>query len=248
MYYRELHNLRRGWFATINATVIPLLYLFLFGLSIGKLMGDIEYGGQPISYFLFLAPGVVGISIIFSAVNSGGMLSNDRYWGILERLLSWPISRTSYILARILVAITISTILLLLVLLVGIPLIEGELHCANPFLILLSTLLGVICFCSLITPFALFIKSMSEFYGLTGIMLLPIILCSSAFYPLEAMPSWLRTIAYINPMTYMVDVLRAGFHPIMEPAIPLEIEILILCVFTSFFFVISIISLRRVRI
>jgi ABC-type Na+ efflux pump permease subunit len=82
-------------------------------------MGNIEYGDQCISYFLFFAPGAVGVSIIFSGVNSGGMISNDRYSKILERLLSWPISRTSYFLSKILASMTISISLLLFVLLLG---------------------------------------------------------------------------------------------------------------------------------
>jgi ABC-type Na+ efflux pump permease subunit len=61
----------------------------------------------------------VGVSIIFSGVNSGGMISNDRYSKILERLLSWPISRTSYFLSKILASMTISISLLLFVLLLG---------------------------------------------------------------------------------------------------------------------------------
>jgi ABC-type polysaccharide/polyol phosphate export permease len=53
-------------------------------------------------------------------------------------------------------------------------------------------------------------------------------------------------IAYINPMTYMVDIARAGFIGLENQQIFLEI--LILCVFTLLFFAISIISLRRIRV
>ena len=246
MYYRELHNLRKAWFATISATVMPILYLFLFGLSIGGLMGDIEYGDQYLSYFLFFAPGAVGVGIIFSGVNSAGMLSNDRYSKILERILSWPISRTSYFLARILVAMTISISLLLFVLLLGIPLVEGKLYCGNIFLVLLSALLGIICFSSMFMALLSLIPPPNDAVVLTFLPPM-IMLCSSMFYSLANAPSWLRTMAYMNPATYMTDVMRAGII-----GVPFDhqmlMNILILFIFASAFFIIGILSVRRIRV
>jgi ABC-2 type transport system permease protein len=225
----------------------PLLYFFLLGTGMREMMGEMLFNGSPVDdYILFLTPGIIGMGIVSTAISSGTTSFNERQWGTFERVLTLPVSRSSYVLAKILVAMILSIGQLLFILLVGIPLVEGGLYCDNIGLVLLATLLGVVCFCSLITPIALSIKSSTEFYGLTGIMLLPIILCSSAFYPLEAMPSWLRIIAYINPMTYMVDVLRAGF--VGPWGSQIFWELLILCAFTIFFLAISIISLRRTRI
>ncbi|GEM_PF-1017352 len=227
----------------------PLLYFFLLGTGMREMMGEMLFDGSPVDdYILFLTPGIIGMGIVSIAISSGTTSFNERQWGTFERVLTLPVSRSSYVLAKILVAMILSIGQLLFILLLGIPLVEGGLYCDNIFLVLLATLLGVICFCSFITLLALSIKSSTEFYGLTGLMLLPIILCSPAFYSLEAMPFWLRAIAYINPMTYMVDVLRAGFMGSWDQQIPWGIEVLILCVFTILFLAISIISLRRVRV
>jgi ABC-2 type transport system permease protein len=209
-------------------------------------MGEIEYGDQCISYFLFFAPGAVGVSIIFSGVNSGGMLSNDRDSKILERILSWPISRASYFLSKILVSMTISISLLLFVLLLGIPLVEGELYCGNIFLVLLSALLGIICFSSMFMALLSFVPPPNDAIVLTSLPPL-IMLCSSMFYSLENAPSWLRTMAYMNPATYMTDLMRAGIigapfdHQMLMSA-------LILFIFASAFFIIEISSVRRIRV
>ena len=234
-------------YLVLTSLFTPLLYFFLLGTGMREMMGDMLLSGSPTDdYILFLTPGIIGMGIVSTAISSGTVSFNERQWGTFERVLTLPVSRSSYVLAKILVATILSIGQLLFILLVGIPLVEGELYCDNIFLVLLATLLGVVCFCSFIMPLALSIKSSTEFYGLTGLMLLPIILCSPAFYSLEAMPFWLRTIAYINPMTYMVDVLRAGFTGLWDQQI--FWEILILCVFTVFFFAISIISLRRIRV
>jgi ABC-type multidrug transport system permease subunit len=73
-------------------------------------------------------------------------------------------------------------------------------------------------------------------------------LCSSAFYPLEAeiLPQWFIVVAYINPMTYTADILRAGLIGSLNQQIVLEI--LALFSFTIVLFAISVISLKRVRI
>jgi ABC-2 type transport system permease protein len=209
-------------------------------------MGNIEYGDQCISYFLFFAPGAVGVSIIFSGVNSGGMISNDRYSKILERLLSWPISRTSYFLSKILASMTISISLLLFVLLLGIPLVEGKLYCGNIFLVLLSALLGIICFSSMFMALLSLLPPPNDSIALTHLP--PVVmLCSSMFYSLENAPSWLRTMAYMNPATYMTDVMRAGIV-----GVPFDHQMLmntlILFIFASAFFIIGISSVRRIRV
>jgi hypothetical protein len=74
LYYRELHNMRGAWFTIITPFVTSLLFLFLFGLSIGPLIGDLEYRGGPVDYLLFFLPGVIGMGVVYSAMSPGGFL------------------------------------------------------------------------------------------------------------------------------------------------------------------------------
>jgi ABC-2 type transport system permease protein len=231
----------------VDVLVIPLLFLFLFGLSIGGLVKDVEYGGQAISYFLFLVPGILGMCIINSANLPARAFVEDKNFGILEGLLTCPISRSSYLLAAFLYAITLSIVPLLLVLFVGVPLIEKEIYCSNIFLVLISILLGVICFSSLSMTIMSIIKS-PEFGHATWALLMPlIVLCSSMYYSLESAPSWFRTIALLNPATYMADVMRFGLIG-GELSHWILMEILILLAFTSAFLIIVTISMRRIHV
>ncbi|VUT25648.1 MAG: ABC-2 type transporter [Candidatus Methanolliviera sp. GoM_asphalt] len=244
LYIRECKLWLGLKYVIASSLLIPLLYFFLLGTGMGEMIQTSFIGN--IDYILFLTPGIIAMGTTSIAMSSGHILFNERrFWGMYEEMLTLPVSRSAYLLSKILWVMTLSMGQLLFILLVGIPLVEGGFYCANLFLVLLSILLGAICFCSLIMPIASLIKSAAAFYGITGFISLPIILCSSAFYPLDTTPHWLRMIAYINPMTYMVDVMRAGFTGLWDQWILLKI--LILCVFTVFFFAIGVISLKKVR-
>jgi len=238
------------WWISLIPVVISLLYLFLFGLGMRGMIGEeIGWSDGSVDYVLFLAPGVIAMGTIYIAQSIGWTFRNERDWGMLEEILSWPVSRSVYILAKVLSTITLSLFQAFLVLIMGLPILEWGFFAANIPLILLSIILGSICFCFLFIPFMMMIKSSNLLIGITTIILLPIMLCSSAFYSLEAetIPGWFRSIAYLNPMTYTVDILRAG---IIGQVAYQEIvwEILALLAFTAVLFSISLVSLKKVRL
>jgi ABC-2 type transport system permease protein len=149
----------------------------------------------------------------------------------------------------VLSTITLSLVQALLVLVIGLPILKGEFFAANIPLIILSVILGSICFCFLFIPFMMMIKSTNFLVAVTGIILLPIMLCSSAFYSLEVetIPGWFRTVAYLNPMTYTVDILRVGIIGQVAGQ-GIIWEILVLLAFSAVLFGISLVSLKRVRL
>ena len=247
LYYRELRVMSRQSWATLTPLITSLFYLFLFGLGMRTLIGEeIFLEGESVDYVLFLAPGVIAMGIISIAQSSGWTLWNDRDWGMLEELLSCPVSSSAYILAKILCTLTLSLIQAFLVLLIGLPLIKGGIFVANIPLVLLSTLLGGVCFFSLFMPLMSRIRSTNLLVAVMTLIYLPMILCSSMFYPLEEAPGWFRIVAHINPMTYTVDILRAGVIGVGDQQILWEI--LVLFIFSVSLFGVSVISLRKASI
>lgn len=247
LYYRELRVMSRQSWATIIPLITSLSYLLLFGLGMRALIGDeVLYNGEPVDYVLFLAPGVIAMGVIAVAQNSAWTLWNDRNWGMLEELLSCPVSRSAYILAKVLSTLTFSLVQVFLVLVIGLPLLKGKFFGSNIPLILLSTLLGGVCFCSFFIPFMARIRSSSLIVAVTTLLYLPIMLCSTMFYLLDEVPHWFKIVAYINPMTYTVDVMRAGV--IGSGGQEILWKILVLVVFTIVLFAVSVISLKKVRI
>jgi len=244
MYYRELHNMCRAWFTLVIPFANSLFFLFLFGLSIGPLMGKVEYGDQSIDYLLFFLPGVIGMGTMSSAMLPGGFMGQDKMTGVLEGLLSCPISRSAYMLSKISVAITFSITQLFLILLVGAPLIGGF-QCDNIFLILIAMLLGTIFFCSLFVAIASLVSSVLN--GFCTTLFPPLImLCSSMFYSLRNAPSWLKIAAHINPATYMTDIMRVGLIGGFDHWVLMEVVILFL--FSSAALIIAMLSVRRIHV
>jgi ABC-2 type transport system permease protein len=238
------------WWVGLIPVITSLFYLFLFGLGMRGMIGEkISWGDESIDYVLFFAAGVITMGIISIAQSIGWTFRNDRDWGMLEEILSWPVSRSAYILVRVLSTITLSLVQALLVLVIGLPILKGEFFAANIPLIILSVILGSICFCFLFIPFMMMIKSTNFLVAVTGIILLPIMLCSSAFYSLEVetIPGWFRTVAYLNPMTYTVDILRVGIIGQVAGQ-GIIWEILVLLAFSAVLFGISLVSLKRVRL
>ncbi len=142
---------------------------------------------------------------------AGGIpLLFDKENGSLLRLMSTPISRTSILVGRFL-AVNINTTLQCVIIL-GLGFIFGVRIAAGLGGVLallgIGLLLGFgVTVISLILAFVL--KNHGDFFAIIGISALPATFLSSAFVPLDSLPLWMRLIAWVNPMTYMIDAMRS---------------------------------------
>jgi ABC-2 type transport system permease protein len=131
-------------------------------------------------------------------------------------------------------------------LVIGLPLAGREISIANLPLLLFSAFLGGVYFCSFYMILASATKSNDFLSMISTLIMMPMMFCSTMFYPLGMIPSSLRYVAYANPMTYIADSLRAGLiGPLSDQAL---FELLVLCIFSVALFSASALSLRRMRI
>lgn len=224
---------RRIQFAT--SLITPLVWLIFFGFAFNGGMPLYNVSGNaqgspgiislllpflpssPLKYVLlnifsvnyidFYASGVVAASVMFIAAFSGTSIFWDKRMGFLTKLLVSPIPRTSIILGKttstVLRSLIQSIIMLTLVPLIGVKINTGfYVLLTIPFLILL-----IMGFSAISTAVGLKIAG-HEFFELINLFLMPIFFVSGAIIPVEAMPSWLQTIAQYNPLTYTVDAIR----------------------------------------
>lgn len=247
LYYREMRIWSRtGWMIILSIST-PILYILLFGLSMTGLIGHMEYQGEQIDYLLFILPGIMAMGIHGSGMNVSWTFFSDKRWGALEQILSSPVTRSAYGLGKILSVVTQSFIQVFFILVVGLPLVKIKLFIANLPLLCFSAFLGGVCFCSLYIILASRIDSNDLLSTISNLIIFPMIFCSSMFYPLETMPSpVLKVIAQINPMTYLVDCLRASLIGSFSFQIGLELSVL--SCFAIALFSISIFSIKRVHI
>lgn len=174
--------------------------------------------GKGIEYLDFLAPGVIMMTILFSALFSGGLgLIMDRQLGTLKMLMVAPISKEAIILGKtfsgVIQSMTSGVVALGVSLLMGVQIKTG----AEGFVILLFLMfLSAFGFIGMSLIFGSKITLLEQFMVVMMVIVMPMWFLSGSMYPIESMPGWMKPVAAINPMTYGTDafrqVMNRGMH------------------------------------
>jgi ABC-2 type transport system permease protein len=187
--------------------VQPVLWLLVFGQVFSK-MRVIPTGNY--SYIQFLTPGVLAQSVIFVAIFYGFNLVMDRDMGLLHKLLSTPIPRYSIVLGKTLSAgvraVFQALVVFILAVIIRVHLILTPVTIIGVLVVIILT--GM-CFSSLSIFLASFFKTRERMMGIGQAIIMPLFFASSAIYPIDIMPTWLKVIAHINPLSYIVEAMRA---------------------------------------
>ncbi len=206
VFLRELRPLIHEPFALIFGMVQPLFFLALFAplLIATSGLGD----AASLQWFV---PGLLVMSTLFATSMTGSNLLQEIQTGAHERMLVTPVRRSSLIVGRALKEIV--PVVGQAVLLVAVSLPFGlELHPAGMLLGLV--ILGVlgIGIGALSYTLALVVRDQDwVFWMVQQTLLFPLLLLSGMLLPTDDGPGWLRALAAINPLTYVVDAERALF-------------------------------------
>ena len=206
LWLREIKRYLRSRAQIIASLGQPLMYLLVLGFGLGPVF---EKAGQG-NYLQFVAPGVVGMTILFSSIFSGVGLLWDRQFGFLKETLVAPVPRLQIMIGRTLGGATNATIQGTLVL--AVCFIAG--FRADDFA---GILLGfffmaliAIVFAALGTIIGSGLKDMQGFQLVMNFMVMPIFFLSGALYPLTNLPTVLKVATRLDPLTYGVDGLRGA--------------------------------------
>jgi ABC-2 type transport system permease protein len=171
---------------------------------------EVFYGAET-RYLDFLAPGLVIMTIVFSAMFSGGIsLIMDREFGTLKMLMMAPISRTAIIMGKTISGVIESMIAgfvtLFIIILLGAK-VEYTLGLAlvAPLIMVLISF----AFIGLSTFIATRVKDIVQFTLVLQILIQPLWFVSGALYPIYSMPSWMQAFSSVNPMTYASAAMRS---------------------------------------
>jgi ABC-2 type transport system permease protein len=187
--------------------VQPVLWLVVFGGVISKtrILPDSGY-----SYLAYLTPGVMAQSVVFMAIFYGVNLVWERERGMLHKLLSTPVPRYSIVIGKAFSAGVRSLFQAILIFILAVILrIHLNLNPLNVLGVLVVIVLTGMCFSSLSICLASFLKTRDRMMGIGQAISMPLFFASSAIYPVDLMPGWLRILSRINPLTYIVDALRS---------------------------------------
>jgi ABC-2 type transport system permease protein len=203
---REFKKFIREKSRLISTIARPLIWLFLVGGGMSRLVSP-GMGLMGVSYIQFIFPGILGMTILFSAIFSSISIIWDKEFGLMKEILVAPVSRFSIVLGKALSGTIISvlqaTIILGLFPLLGIRL--GLLSILEA--ILICTLLSF-CIASLGIVIATFYESFESFSVIMNFIVMPMFFLSGAMYPVKLLPDVLKVLARLNPFTYGIDALK----------------------------------------
>jgi len=203
----ELRKVRHDTSQIWLRSVQPALWLLVFGTVFSQIRG-ITTG--PFSYLQFMTPGVLAQSVMFVAIFYGITVVWERDLGILNKLLSTPAPRSAIVLGKALSAgvrgIFQAIAVLALALIIQVHLSLNILTVLGVFTIVI--LFGM-CFSSLSMSLAPVFHTRERMMGIGQAITMPLFFASNAIYPLSLMPGWLKAIAIVNPLSYVVDAMRA---------------------------------------
>jgi ABC-2 type transport system permease protein len=204
LWLRQLKRYFRSRARIIGSLGQPLLLLLALGFGFGPIYQ--KAGGG--NYIQFLAPGIIAMGILFTAVFSGIEIIWDRQFGFLKETLVAPVSRLKIMIGRTLggatVAIIQGIIILIISLIVGFrPLDIHLLLLSFVFMALIALF-----FTALGTAIASILEDMQGFQLIMNFLLMPLFFLSGALFPLEGLPKAISVVASLNPLSYGVDGLR----------------------------------------
>lgn len=206
LWLRQLKRYGRSRARIFASLAQPLLFLFAMGFGFGPTYQKAGNG----SYIQFLAPGVVAMAVLFSAVFSGIEILWDRQFGFLKETLVAPVARIHIVLGRTLGGATVSMIQGLIVfsvcLVAGFRIHDyGLLPAAAAFMFLIAML-----FTAVGTIVGSLIEDMQAFPLIMNFLVMPMFFFSGALYPVANLPGILKGLLRLNPLTYGVDGLRGA--------------------------------------
>jgi ABC-2 type transport system permease protein len=213
----ELQKLQHDRTELVTRMVQPALWLLIFGTTFSRLH-VIKTG--PVSYLAFLAPGIIAQSALFISIFYGIQIIWDRDAGVLAKLMVTPAPASALITGKSFaagvraVAQVVGVLALAYLMNVGLT--------VNPLRILAAmvvVVLGAAFFACLSMTLAGLVRNRDRLMGIGQAITMPLFFASNALYPVDVMPTWLRALSTVNPLSYEVDALRAlligtPFNPI----------------------------------
>jgi len=206
LWLRELKRYTRSRAQIIASLGQPMLYLLVLGFGLSPVFQKAGYG----SYFQFIAPGVVGMSVLFSSIFSGLGLLWDRQFGFLKETLVAPVPRIQIMIGKTLGGCTVAVIQGLLVMIICLvvgfrPTTWFAIPVAIGFMLLIALL-----FAALGVAIGSGLQDMQGFQLIMNFLVLPIYFLSGAMFRLNDQKLPLRIATAIDPLSYGIDGMRSA--------------------------------------
>ncbi|MCL4448283.1 MAG: ABC transporter permease [Actinobacteria bacterium] len=216
IWKRELIRFFRNRIRMVTSLAQPLFFLFVLGTGLSPVISG---HGSSFNFRTFMFPGVLGMTILFTAIFSAVSIVWDREFGFLREMLVAPVGRWSLVVGKCLGGASVATFQGVIVMLlaggVGVP------YAPTLMLTLLGELaLTAFCLTAFGVAIAARIRKIESFQVVMQLLVMPMFFLAGAVFPLSGLPRWLSDLTKIDPLSYAVDPMRrAVFHHIHAPTI-----------------------------
>jgi ABC transporter DrrB family efflux protein len=189
-------------FTVIQPVMFVLLFRYVFG---GAIPVQVKGG-----YVNFLMPGIIAQTAAFATFGTAIALAQELSKGVIDRLRSMPMARSAVLAGRLVADTGRMLVTILIIVAVGYAVGFRFENGVVPaiLMVVLATVFGLaVCVIAAFTGLAIGDEESVQAFGL--IWLFPITFVSSAFVPIQSMPGWLQAFANNQPVTYVINTMRA---------------------------------------
>jgi ABC-2 type transport system permease protein len=213
IWLRNMKRFTRSKSRIVGSIAMPLFFLLFLGFGLNSV---VQLPGLGESYIVFLIPGMVAMSVLFTSVFSGIQIIWDKQFGFLKETLVAPVSRLEIMSGQTLggatTAVIQGSLILVLSMFVGFPLL-------NPvgFLIALAFMIFIgISFTAFGIAIASRMDDMTGFQLIMNFVVFPIFGLSGALFPISSLPAWMVPLTLLDPLTYGVEGIRYGLTGVSQ--------------------------------
>lgn len=203
-FERDFKRWTRGKVAIFTSLITPTAWLVFVGLTLStKFSGD---------YLNFITPGILIMTVLFSSLQGGMYMSFDKLLGYLNKFMAMPSARESILFGKVLFITVRSLIQVSIIFAIAFML---GVNIATGLPGLLAVYIILFMFGCMLSSFAITVAMLTPDYdtysAINGLISMPLFFASTALMPFSSMPSWMRVIASLNPVSYTIDSIRALF-------------------------------------
>lgn len=240
LWKREVIRFFRNKSRFVGSLGMPFFFLAILGTGLNNIFNAPIQG----SYLEFITPGIISMVLMFGSVSSGILVLMDRQFGFLKETLASPMSRTAIVFGKALggstTALVQGTIIMIVSLFLGVQIQIFNIFLLFGFMVLIS-----IMFVSLGTAIASVMEDMHGFQLIMNFLIMPLFFLSGALFPLKSAPQFLRSLSYLDPLTYAVNGLR--FLLLGSSEIDFLLSLSVLLVFTIIFMGAAVFLFKRIE-
>ncbi len=205
VWRRELIRFRNDRMRIVTSLVQPLLFLFVLGSGLQQLSAASTHG---VDLKTFIYPGVLCISVMFTAMFSAASIVWDREFGFLREMMVAPVRRSSIVIGKCFGGATVASLQGVILILLA-----PTVHVPYSVTLVLGIFFLQLLLAFSITAFGVMaaarVKQMQSFMGLMQLVVMPMFFISGALFPVANLPGWLAVLNRLDPLTYAVSPMRS---------------------------------------